>query len=266
MSAAADHLYEAAAALQKKRDVDRLAKKQRGKFASFFRSQKRQVLDALGEYQFLFSESFAVFREAQEFTTDNWRRIWDEIADATTDDLQRLITQAESAALVKGAGAAQALLEVDYAFDLSNPRAVEWFMQHGGSVQYIKDIQATTGDQIKTIIAKSLDERWGYQNTATAISETFDGFSRDRARLIAVNESAQAYEAGSFMLEQGLADQGIELEKSWQNSGDGRVSAGCLENSAAGWIPLNQPFPSGHQYPTRFPGCRCWHIVRRINS
>jgi len=266
MSVATDHLYEAAVALQKKRDVDRLAKKQQKKFASFFRSQKKIVLEKLEKYNYLFSESFRPLREETHITMDFWRAMWGDVEDLTDSTLQQIVTQAETIAINNGILSAKSLIGVDSAFDLSNPRAVEWFLQHGGSIQYIKDIQATTGDQIKTVIAKSLDEKWGYNKTAKAISETFDGFSRDRARLIAVNESAQAYEAGSFMLEQDLADQGIELEKSWQNSGDGKVSDGCLENSAAGWIPLNQPFPSGHQYPPRFPGCRCWHIVRRVKS
>jgi CBS domain-containing protein len=41
------------------------------------------------------------------------------------------------------------------------------------------------------------------------------------------------------------------------NMGDDRVSDGCIENGNAGWIDNKEAFPSGHQFPPRFPGCRC---------
>ena len=45
--------------------------------------------------------------------------------------------------------------------------------------------------------------------------------------------------------------------KRWMNMGDDRVSDGCIENGNAGWIDNKEAFPSGHQFPPRFPGCRC---------
>ena len=43
------------------------------------------------------------------------------------------------------------------------------------------------------------------------------------------------------------------------------VDAVCLRNAAAGWIPMGQPYPSGHMRPTAHPNCRC-HEEARISD
>lgn len=47
------------------------------------------------------------------------------------------------------------------------------------------------------------------------------------------------------------------MVKSWLTAGDDRVDAHCRANEAAGWIPLDQPFPSGHQRAQGHQACRC---------
>ena len=44
------------------------------------------------------------------------------------------------------------------------------------------------------------------------------------------------------------------------------ASDGCDENAAAGWLPLAAAFPSGHQRPLRFPGCRCDLLMRAVGA
>jgi len=31
----------------------------------------------------------------------------------------------------------------------------------------------------------------------------------------------------------------------------------CAENESAGWIPIDEAFPSGDQTPPNHPNCRC---------
>ena len=158
------------------------------------------------------------------------------------------------------------------AFSLSNPRATAYLMQHGA--ERITGIDETTRATIHDILVRGSQEGWSYDTTAKAITEQFEEFAirtpykhlRSRAHLVAVNESANAY--GEAELQQGLEMQGrgMPMEKSWLNVGDDRVSDGCLSNTAAGWIPVDQAFPSGHMRYPRYPGCRCSMLQRRAKT
>jgi hypothetical protein len=87
-----------------------------------------------------------------------------------------------------------------------------------------------------------------------------------RAHLIAVTELGNAFEDGSLGAARRMAAMGLEMEKKWLTVGDQRVSEGCRTNQAAGWIPIDRPFPSGHDRPLRFPGCRCTAQYQRKRS
>jgi hypothetical protein len=262
---ASTRLKYAAIGVKKTRDVNRLARAHRGKMSAFFRKQRGMVLDALQEKQYLFTESYHRLAETQ-YTLNDFGLLWDDIASETELELQVIITQMEAGALTKGASVAESMFVPGKggSFDLMNPRAVNFFLEHGGSIDYIRDLQKTTGNQLKTIIADSLKNQRTYGETAKTISTKFTQFSRQRAQLIAVTETGNSYEAGNRALIDSVSDAGVQMEKSWANSQDDKVSDGCLENSAAGWIPLNAPFPSGHQQPLRFPGCRCYCLFREI--
>jgi transposase-like protein len=49
----------------------------------------------------------------------------------------------------------------------------------------------------------------------------------------------------------------LPVEKFWDTANDEYVCEYCTRNEAAGWVPLDLPFPSGHQQPQAHPGCRC---------
>lgn len=112
-----------------------------------------------------------------------------------------------------------------------------------------------------------------YQQIAKDIKDRFEDFAatapqqhiRNRAELVAITETRDAYETSKHETSKTLESHGWEKEKHWNNVGDSRVSDGCKENSAAGWIDNNAAFPSGHQYSPRFPGCRC-NVTRRIKK
>jgi len=271
---AAARLNRAAIGLRKRYEVDVLARKYRPKFTRFFLHQKTLTLGRFKDYRFLFTEEYRTLREEtrpNEFlTTHDWDGLWQDIDRATFDDLQKIIAQVEGEGVLKGAafGLNQigTITPDSPTFSLANPRAVQWFMDYGGSLSYITDIQYTTRDQLQAVITKAIDEGWSYNQTAKVLSSKFDGFSRERATRIAVHESAQAYEAGNRMFADSISDDGVEMEKMWMTSHDDKVSDGCAENESDGWIPITDMHTSGHQQPPRFPGCRCYEIYRQAGK
>lgn len=80
-----------------------------------------------------------------------------------------------------------------------------------------------------------------------------DALINERARTIAQNEMGQALEEGAF----NSAAKGGDTHKVWITSGDGKVSDICIENQAAGVIPIGDAFPSGDMHPQAHVSCRC---------
>lgn len=275
LAESADRLNRAAIGLQKDREKRQLERKYRPKYSAFFRNQKNLTLAELRKHSFLFSESFRVMKEKitpinapnELLTTHDWDSIWKGVDQASSQDLQALLAQNEGEAVLKGGEQLAKAANIEGKFwDLANPRAVAWFQRTGGSVQYIKDIQQTTADQVRTIITQAIDEGWSYQVTAKTISDRFDDFSRDRAQRIAVYETGNAYEAGNRMFADNLKDDGIELEKMWNTSHDDKVSDLCRGNEDDGWIPITQPHSSGHQQPCGHVNCRCYETYRQAQN
>ena len=189
---------------------------------------------------------------------------------ATLADFFAPIEEAAGAAIAAAAKHRVAEFGIDYAFDLKNPRAVQAIKNRAAAA--VTNIDATTRDEIARIITQGMEEGYNYQQVARDITAKYDEFGltvpagkhiRNRAELIAVTEAAEAYETGNRLVIDEMTAVGLEMEKQWSTVGDDRVSAGCRENSQAGWIPVDQPFPSGHQHPPRFPGCRCATLYRR---
>ena len=153
--------------------------------------------------------------------------------------------------------------------DLKNPRAVRAIRDRAAAA--VTEIDATTRDEISRIVAKGMEEGYNYQKVARQIVAKYDEFGvgkpqahiRNRAELIAVTEAAEAYETGNRLVIDEMTAVGLVMEMSWSTVGDARVSDGCIANAAVGWIPVDQLFPSGHQHPPRFPGCRCATLYRR---
>lgn len=184
--------------------------------------------------------------------------------------LQTAIQAATNAAVM--AGIQQQVTALDLSFDLPNPRAAAYAEQH--AAEMVTRIDSTTRTVIHDIIAQGTREGWSYDEIAKRITEQFAEFAAgkpqqhidSRAHLVAVTEVGNAYEEGNLIVARGLQDAGLPMEKHWQTVGDARVSAGCRANEAAGWILLAEQFPSGHDRPLRFPGCRCTALYRRQGS
>jgi uncharacterized protein with gpF-like domain len=154
-------------------------------------------------------------------------------------------------------------------FSLRNPRAIAYLREHGAEL--ITGIDETTRATIHDILVQGRQEGWSYDKIAKAIRERFEEFGaptpykhlRTRAHLVAVSETGNAYEEASFQAAMRMAGEGLAMEKMWMNVGDELVSEGCLANTAVGWIPIDQPFPSGHTRPLRYEACRCTALYRR---
>ncbi len=59
-----------------------------------------------------------------------------------------------------------------------------------------------------------------------------------------------------------LERTGHRMEKSWEHRLHPGLCDICRKNSEAGWIPLHEAFPSGHQTPPAHDGCRCGSVIR----
>lgn len=272
----------------KRRENDALVREHLPKIKTFFREQRDLYLDRLENFKTLFPEShtshrtadyfFRLIEQDRQMTLRDFDNIWSTVERDTTGDLQDVVVGYEKAGYKSGIKTGNDLYDgptVNFAFDLDNPRAVNWFAQAGGSVDYIAGIQGTTADRLKTVITKGLEDNLTYDEMARNIRATFNrfngskvGITNSRARTIAVHEIGNAYEAGNrgFIDELVATSPGTKIEKYWANSGDDKVTDGCLENTAAGWIPLNTPFPSGHQQPLRFVRCRCYCLYAEAKA
>lgn len=199
----------------------------------------------------------------------SWEPAFSEAEIATLQLFEEPIQALVEAAIQTGARAAIADLSADISFSLANPRAVAFLEQYGA--RRVTRINETTRAEIKRIVTRAVQEGWSYNRTAKEITGRFREFAvgkpqlhiDSRAHLVAVTEAGEAYEEGSLEVGQSLRDAGIEMEKKWSNVGDSRVSDGCRANTAAGWIPIDDAFPSGHMRPVRFPGCRCTALYQR---
>ncbi len=188
---------------------------------------------------------------------------------ATLADFLGPIEGAAAAAIAAAARHRVAEFGIDYAFDLKNPRAVAAIKDRAAAA--VTNIDATTREEIARIVTQGMEDGYNYQQVARQIVAKYEEFGvgkpqahiRNRAELIAVTEAAEAYETGNRLVIDEMTAVGLEMEKSWSTVGDEKVSDGCRQNAAVGWIPVDEPFPSGHQHAPRFPGCRCAILYRR---
>lgn len=235
-----------------------------------FREQGRLFVAGLRkELRSYFDEGFVghvAFLEAnlrESITPADWLRVWIEVADRTATMFEAPIQHGTEIALEAGIKATILEIGMKLSFDLENPRAVAYLKDYGA--RQVAKISETTREYIHTLMNQAIEEGWSYKRTAEALIERFEEFAigkpqshiDSRAHLIAVTETGNAYAEGNLMLARELKALGLDMEKFWDTVGDAKVSEGCKENEAVGWIEVDKEFPSGHQRPLRFPGCRC---------
>lgn len=152
-----------------------------------------------------------------------------------------------------------------------NPRAKEWARRH--AAELVANINAITRKQINKLVTWAVGKGWSYGRLASAIKAKYNDMAvprpqlhiPDRATLIAVTETANAYEQGSKQLYDFLDEQGVGMMKRWIAVGDERVCPTCSSNWNMGYIEYYMPFPSGNDAPPAHPACRCTVSVRPLD-
>ena len=202
-----------------------------------------------------------------------WLVIWYEVSQNSVKLFSDPINQAVEKALQIGAVNSLGEIGMKLSFSLENPRAAAYLENYGAKL--VSGINEETRDQLQTILNEGIQNGWSYDKTAEAITDKFAQFAvgepqahiDSRAHMIAVTEIGNAYEEGNLEVAQDMQAAGLEMEKYWSTVGDDKVSKTiCAPNEEAGWIPLNDPFPSGHMRPLGHPACRCDLKTRRKGS
>lgn len=119
------------------------------------------------------------------------------------------------------------------------------------------NVVAATRQRVNVLVARTIDRGDSLGTLQKALREDF-AFSKRRAVMVARTETATALGEGSFSAAK-LQDRN---EKSWISQGDGEVSDACFSNEAAGWIPIDDLFPTGLKTIPQHPNCRCTVIFR----
>jgi hypothetical protein len=205
----------------------------------------------------------------QEAAQPDWESLWDDTVLDTIQAFAAPLIDFIQRALAAGSVAQIANLSIDSSFALAHPDAVKAAKKF--AAEAVSQINDATREQLRRTITRAVDEGWSYQQLAKEIRDTFDGFStpqpqrhiRDRAELIAVTEMGDAYEQGNRTVVDKLRDAGIAMEKAWLTAGHTKVDPGCQSNADAGWIDIDDDFPTGVQQPLDHPGCRCAGLYRR---
>jgi hypothetical protein len=167
-------------------------------------------------------------------------------------------------------GLASSTLGGTVSLDLQNPRAVAYLTRRGA--ERVTGITQATRDRLRTVLADAVERGDSYTTLGQEIDQMFRGFGgarpqahiATRAELVAATETGDAYAAGNRELAQQVQQSGQTVEKHWLTADDDRVDPDCEANEAAGWIDLDEPYPSGHQRPLAHPACRCDETHRAV--
>jgi len=126
-----------------------------------------------------------------------------------------------------------------------------WIRQHGFE-KLARDIDQVTVDRLRNHVGEVYQNGGSYADMVRAIRETFDGFTEERASLIATTEMNAAYNHGGLEFARNVGAK----TKNWNPLGD-NVCPICLDNQAEGDIPVEGAFGSGDESPPAHPRCEC---------
>ncbi len=113
------------------------------------------------------------------------------------------------------------------------------------------DFSATSINRLRDAVADAWDAGGSFEQVVSAIRNTFEDFSSTRAEMIAQTEVNDAYNHGRIYT---AVNAGFD-EKAWDP--DGEACPICMDNVDAGWIGIDEDFPSGDFAPTAHPNCDC---------
>lgn len=147
-----------------------------------------------------------------------------------------------------------------FAFDATNPRAVEWVEEH--TAELLNDLSKRTRDAIKDLVETSFEGEFDVHDLADQINDLIGDESRAETiarteTMLASNEGQQ--EAWNQAVDEGLLN-GTE-SKEWIVTPDDRLCPIC-EPMDGQTVPLNENFtqPDTNEevdVPPMHPRCRC---------
>lgn len=228
------------------------------------RELRARLREAFSAQQRLLLEDFIA-----GMTVDELNRLWETVAAGTFTDMSLAAQTGANGAYQTGILAQSVDIGIDIDFTLEHPRAVAFLENRGAEL--ITQINETTRRETNRILTNGLRNGESYTEIAEQLRRKFEDYRipkpqqhiRDRAELIAVQEMGDAYEQGSLDTARELRSLGVSVEKSLLTVGDDRLDDLCRADAAAGWIPLETPYPSGRQRPPIHVACRCTNLVRR---
>jgi len=230
----------------------------------------------------------------------DWEKFDEQLRPAVREILQTLVGEA-------GKLAARALgrkLKITARFDLLNPRAVQFIREHTGEL--ITQISEESRQAIRSIVRRAFEEgkppaaqarkirqyiglterqMHAVENywrrlteeglrSARRVDEMTENYAkrllRDRAKMIARNETLTAANAGQHeswlqAADAGLIDPG-KFQREWITTPDDRICNLCLEMDGK-LAPIDAPFdtPAGSiMRPPLHVQCRCAAGLRRV--
>ena len=251
-------LREATKLSKAQADVRRRAAEERLRktFATMFRTQGRLYLERLPKIANLFLSA-----SVKEASYDG--DLVDAFADVfgtTRGKAEKALVQSLFEGFENGYAMQAGEFSLEASFKLKPEQAISWAREK--ATEHLSEIDLTTKDNIKDLIVRSIDEGRDYGSVAREIRDTFDGYSTQRATLVAVQENAMAYESGQARLVDEIRGAGIEMEKALSGPDDDITSDICHDALGMGWIGVDEPFPGGETTAPLHVGCRHATIYR----
>ena len=157
-------------------------------------------------------------------------------------------------------------LAVDWT--LPYTEAADWARRHAGSM--ITKMNQTTRDRVGGAVADWIDSGESLPALEKTLMDDY-GFSRARAKLVAITETTTSYSGGELAAMKELEDQGLfEYEKEWQTAADDIVCDICrpLHGTQVNTVMGAWELPNQSAFgPPAHPGCRCWmNTVPKVPS
>ncbi len=167
------------------------------------------------------------------------------------------------------AGAAQIKLTDANVITLANERAEEWAADRAAELVGMKwidgelvtnpdaewSISESTRDMIRCDVSNAMTDGWSNQKLRNELVDN-QGFSKDRAMMIARTETAFADVQGNLAAYTEAKDTSLDVKVQWLTAGDDLVSEECEMNDQE-IREIGDEFPSGATEPPQHPNCRC---------
>ena len=182
------------------------------------------------------------------------------------DDEMRSLLAVLMPFLIRGAEAGVALqaatvqsLGVAVDWTIPYTEAADWARKYGGKL--VRGVTRTTRDRVGVNVSNWIESGESLPSLVRQLQGDH-GFSRARAKLIAITETTASYSRGEMTAAGELEKEGyFDYEKEWQTAMDDIVCPICkpLQGERVSGVNTNFDTTAGSiKGPPAHPGCRCW--------